>query len=131
LHSGRHQLLELVLERRELSARELASRYILDRKLCDGMAAKDVSDTLELAREASGLAEVNVKQRPRLPRPTSRQRRRLYVSLARHERGNAEDIDTCNVFLDDFVFGLPGGSQVHSNIILKEIKTDTALPFEV
>jgi transposase InsO family protein len=42
------------------------SRYILAWKLCDGMAAKDVSDTLELALEASGLASANVKHRPRL-----------------------------------------------------------------
>ena len=42
------------------------SRYILAWKLCDGMAAKDVSDTLELALQASGLDAVNVKHRPRL-----------------------------------------------------------------
>ena len=40
-----------------------------------------------------------------------------------------EDIDAYNVFLDDFIFKLPGVSQVRSNIILKEIKADTALPF--
>jgi len=42
------------------------SRYILAWKLCDGMAAKDVSATLELALEASGLQSANVKHRPRL-----------------------------------------------------------------
>jgi transposase InsO family protein len=42
------------------------SRYILAWKLCEGMAAKDVSDTLRLALDASGLESVNVKQRPRL-----------------------------------------------------------------
>ena len=42
------------------------SRYILAWKLCDGMAAKDVSDTLELALEAAGLESMNVKHRPRL-----------------------------------------------------------------
>ena len=42
------------------------SRYILAWKLCDGMAAKDVSDTLELALKASGLESVNVNHRPRL-----------------------------------------------------------------
>jgi DNA-binding Lrp family transcriptional regulator len=41
-----------------------------------------------------------------------------------------EDIDAYNTFLDDFIFGLPGVSQVHSNIILKAIKTDTALPLK-
>ena len=40
-----------------------------------------------------------------------------------------EDIDAYNAFLDDFVFNLPGVSQVRSNIVLKEIKADTALPF--
>ena len=42
------------------------SRYILAWKLCAGMAAKDVSDTLELALKASGLESVNVRHRPRL-----------------------------------------------------------------
>ncbi len=42
------------------------SRYILAWKLCDGMAAKDVSETLERALEASGLESINVRHRPRL-----------------------------------------------------------------
>jgi transposase InsO family protein len=41
------------------------SRYILAWKQCDGMAARDVSDTLELAIKASGLESVNLKHRPR------------------------------------------------------------------
>ncbi len=41
-------------------------RYILAWKLCDGMAAKDVSDTLSLARKNSGLKSVNVRHRLRL-----------------------------------------------------------------
>ena len=48
-----------------------------------------------------------------------------------HLRVVVEDIDAYNVFLDEFVFKLPGVSQVRSNIVLKEIKTDTALPFRV
>ena len=46
-----------------------------------------------------------------------------------HLRVVVEDIDAYNTFLDDFIFKLPGVSQVRSNIVLKEIKTDTALPF--
>ena len=46
-----------------------------------------------------------------------------------HLRVVVEDIDAYNRFLDDFVFKLPGVSQVRSNIVLKEIKADTALPF--
>ena len=46
-----------------------------------------------------------------------------------HLRVVAEDIDAYNRFLDDFILKLPGVSQVRSNIILKEIKDDTALPF--
>lgn len=46
-----------------------------------------------------------------------------------HLRVVVEDIDAYNVFLDDFIFKLPGVSQVRSNIVLKEIKADTALPF--
>ena len=42
------------------------SRYILAWKLCDGMAAKDVSDTLSLALKNSGLESVTVRHRPRL-----------------------------------------------------------------
>jgi len=47
-----------------------------------------------------------------------------------HLRVVVEDIDAYNKFLDDFIFKLPGVSQVHSNIVLKEIKMDTALPFK-
>ena len=45
-----------------------------------------------------------------------------------HLRVVARDIDAYNAFLDDFIFRLPGLSQVRSNIVLKEIKADTALP---
>ncbi len=47
-----------------------------------------------------------------------------------HLRVVVEDIDAYNEFLDDFIFRLPGVSQVRSNIVLKEIKADTALPFK-
>ena len=47
-----------------------------------------------------------------------------------HLRVVVEDIDAYNAFLDDFIFRLPGVSQVRSNIVLKEIKADTALPFK-
>jgi Lrp/AsnC family transcriptional regulator, leucine-responsive regulatory protein len=46
-----------------------------------------------------------------------------------HLRVVVEDMDAYNRFLDDFIFKLPGVSQVRSNIVLKEIKLDTALPF--
>lgn len=46
-----------------------------------------------------------------------------------HLRVVVEDIDAYNAFLDGFIFKLPGVSQVRSNIVLKEIKADTALPF--
>jgi DNA-binding Lrp family transcriptional regulator len=47
-----------------------------------------------------------------------------------HLRVVVEDIDAYNAFLDDFIFRLPGVSQVRSNIVLKEIKADIALPFK-
>jgi DNA-binding Lrp family transcriptional regulator len=47
-----------------------------------------------------------------------------------HLRVVVEDMDAYNRFLDDFIFRLPGVSQVRSNIVLKEIKADTALPFK-
>jgi DNA-binding Lrp family transcriptional regulator len=47
-----------------------------------------------------------------------------------HLRVVVEDIEAYNHFLDDFIFRLPGVSQVRSNIVLKEIKADTALPFK-
>lgn len=46
-----------------------------------------------------------------------------------HLRVVVEDMDAYNIFLDEFIFKLPGVSQVRSNIVLKEIKSDTALPF--
>lgn len=48
-----------------------------------------------------------------------------------HLRVVVEDMDAYNRFLDDFILKLPGVLQVRSNIILKEIKMDTALPFGV
>ena len=39
-----------------------------------------------------------------------------------HLRVVVEDIDAYNDFLDNFIFKLPGVSQVRSNIVLKEIK---------
>ena len=48
-----------------------------------------------------------------------------------HLRVVVEDIDAYNAFLDNFIFRLPGVSQVRSNIVLKEIKVDTALPFKI
>lgn len=46
-----------------------------------------------------------------------------------HLRVVVEDMDAYNAFLDDFIFRIPGVSQVRSDIVLKEIKVDTALPF--
>ena len=34
-------------------------------------------------------------------------------------------------FLDDFIFKLPDVSQVRSNIVLKEVRADIALPFRL
>lgn len=42
------------------------SRYIIAWKLCAGMAASDVQDTLNLALEETGLDHANVVHRPRL-----------------------------------------------------------------
>jgi transposase InsO family protein len=42
------------------------SRYILAWKLCTSMKAEDVTNTLELALQASGLEQVEVLHRPRL-----------------------------------------------------------------
>jgi transposase InsO family protein len=42
------------------------SRYILAWKLCTSMQAQDVTETLTLALEASGLDQVAIAQRPRL-----------------------------------------------------------------
>jgi len=42
------------------------SRYIIAWKLCTGMAASDVQDTLNLALEASGLDHAKIMHRPRL-----------------------------------------------------------------
>ena len=42
------------------------SRYILAWKLCTSMKAEDVTDTLELALQASGIAQVGAEHQPRL-----------------------------------------------------------------
>lgn len=46
-----------------------------------------------------------------------------------HLRVVVEDMEAYNKFLDDFIFRLPGVSQVRSDIVLKQIKSDPALPF--
>ena len=42
------------------------SRYVIAWKLCTTMKASDVTDTLELALQASGCDQANVRHRPRL-----------------------------------------------------------------
>ncbi|MCE3250843.1 MAG: transposase, partial [Geminicoccaceae bacterium] len=42
------------------------SRYVIAWKLCATMAARDVTDTPELALAASGCAQARVRHRPRL-----------------------------------------------------------------
>jgi putative transposase len=42
------------------------SRYIIAYKLCTTMAAADVTATLELALQASGLDQAGIEKRPRL-----------------------------------------------------------------
>jgi transposase InsO family protein len=42
------------------------SRHILAWKLCTTMASSDVTDTLQMALKASGLARANVRHHPRL-----------------------------------------------------------------
>lgn len=42
------------------------SRYVIAWKLCTKMETRDVTDTLELALQASGCDQVNVRHRPRL-----------------------------------------------------------------
>ena len=42
------------------------SRYVVAWKLCTTMAASDVTETLDVALEASGLDQVKVRHRPRL-----------------------------------------------------------------
>ncbi|MEP3033762.1 MAG: IS3 family transposase [Pseudoruegeria sp.] len=42
------------------------SRYIVSWKLCNNMRAEDVTDTLDLALQASGCDQVHVVQKPRL-----------------------------------------------------------------
>jgi len=47
-----------------------------------------------------------------------------------HLRVVVRDIKAYNQFLDEFMFRVPGIRYVRTNMILKEIKTAVALPFE-
>ena|SRR5579864_4373493 len=47
-----------------------------------------------------------------------------------HLRVVVTDMAAYNRFLDEFMFRLPGIRHVRTNMILKEIKYDVALPFE-
>lgn len=42
------------------------SRYIIAWKLCTNMSTNDVTDTLEMALQASGCDQINIRHRPRL-----------------------------------------------------------------
>ena len=46
-----------------------------------------------------------------------------------HLRVVVRDMKAYNLFLDEFMFRLPGIRTVRTNVILKEIKTSVALPF--
>ena len=46
-----------------------------------------------------------------------------------HLRVVVSDMAAYNRFLDDFMFKIPGLRHVRTNVILKEIKCDIALPF--
>ena len=46
-----------------------------------------------------------------------------------HLRVVVSDMAAYNRFLDDFMFRIPGLRHVRTNVILKEIKYDVALPF--
>jgi Lrp/AsnC family transcriptional regulator, leucine-responsive regulatory protein len=46
-----------------------------------------------------------------------------------HLRVVASDMAAYNRFLDEFMFKIPGIRHVRTNVILKEIKYDVALPF--
>jgi Lrp/AsnC family leucine-responsive transcriptional regulator len=46
-----------------------------------------------------------------------------------HLRVVVSDMAAYNRFLDDFMFKLPGIRHFRTNVILKEIKYDVALPF--
>lgn len=47
-----------------------------------------------------------------------------------HLRVVVRDMDAYNRFLDAFVFRLPGIRHVRTNVVLREIKSGVALPFE-
>lgn len=47
-----------------------------------------------------------------------------------HLRVIVSDMAAYNRFLDEFMFRIPGIRHVRTNVILKEIKCDIALPFE-
>ena len=46
-----------------------------------------------------------------------------------HLRVVVRDMHAYNLFLDEFMFRLPGIRTVRTNVVLKEIKTSVALPF--
>lgn len=47
-----------------------------------------------------------------------------------HLRVVVRDMHAYNFFLEEFMFRLPGIRHVRSNVVLKEIKLETSLPFQ-
>jgi len=75
------------------------SRFILAWRLCTGMAASDVSDTLEEALAFADIEKVKVKHRPRL-----RERRRHIEPIDLRwgvPRETALDQRTMSIYLDE------------------------------
>ena len=70
------------------------SRYILAWKLCTTMSATDVSDTLQVALQGSGLNQVKVLHRPRL---LSDNGPPTLTSLASGSRTTASDISAADL----------------------------------
>lgn len=71
------------------------SRYIIAWKLCTTMRAQDVTDTLELALQASGCDQANVVHRPRLLSDNVLYSERMLDSASgRCRLGRSRDVQT-------------------------------------
>ena len=89
------------------------SRYIISWKLCTTMKAEDVTDTLDLALEASGCNQATVVNKPRLLSDNGSS----YVA--------ADLADYLEGKVMDHVRGAPNHPQTHYPIILLHISHDT------
>ncbi|QFT34339.1 Integrase core domain protein [Labrenzia sp. THAF82] len=71
------------------------SRYVVAWKLCTTMSASDVTDTLELALDASSCDQVDIRHKPRLLSVNHLAAAVLRLAVSREDDGPIPGVSSC------------------------------------